>query len=93
MRHWHQTRFFRMLNRMLFLAGEPAQRFRVFQRFYRLPKPLIERFYAGRLNNRDQFRLLFGRPPVPVGRAISAAFSSARENTRLDQSGKVKGDE
>jgi lycopene beta-cyclase len=91
MRHWHQTRFFRMLNRMLFLAGEPAQRFRVFQRFYRLPKPLIERFYAGRLNNRDQFRLLFGRPPVPVGRAISAAFSSARENTRLDQSGKSEG--
>jgi lycopene beta-cyclase len=82
--HWASTRFFRMLNRMLFLAGEPSERFRIFQRFYGLPKPLIERFYAGRLTNMDRFRLLFGRPPVPVGRAVTATLSSGRESVVRD---------
>lgn len=77
--HWRNTGFFRMLNRMLFLAGEPSQRLRVFQRFYRLPKPLIERFYAGALTNLDRLKLVAGRPPVPVGRAVSAVFSSGRQ--------------
>jgi lycopene beta-cyclase len=64
---------------MLFLAADPAGRLRVFQRFYKLPRPLIERFYAGDLISADRFRLLVGRPPVPVGRAISAILSSGRE--------------
>ena len=34
-RHWTQTRFYRRLGRMLFGAGEPARRYRVFERFYR----------------------------------------------------------
>ncbi len=81
-RHWRATGFFRMLNRMLFLAADPGRRLRVFQRFYRLPRPLIERFYASNLINADRFRLLVGRPPVPVGRAISAILSSGREDVR-----------
>ena len=66
---------------MLFLAGEPSHRLRVFQRFYTLPKPLIDRFYAGALNNTARFRLLVGRPPVPIGRAVSAMFSSGRQGS------------
>jgi lycopene beta-cyclase len=80
--HWSGTGFFRMLNRMLFLAADPERRLRVFQRFYRLPRPLIERFYAANLISSDRFRLLVGRPPVPVGRAISAILSSGRETGR-----------
>jgi len=90
--HWSNTRFFRMLNRMLFLAGEPAQRIRIFQRFYGLPKPLIERFYAGRLTSTDRFRLLVGRPPVPIGRAILALASSGRTGIGSGQSGKPEED-
>ncbi len=45
---WRRHRFFRLLNRMLYRAAEPGQRYRVLERFYRLPGPLIERFYAGR---------------------------------------------
>jgi len=71
-RAWHQQRFFRMLNRMLFLAGSPDHRWRVMQRFYRLPAPLIARFYAGRLNLADKARLLTGKPPVPVMEAFDA---------------------
>ena len=35
---WRAQRLFRMLNRMMFRAGAPDRRYRVMQRFYRLPK-------------------------------------------------------
>jgi lycopene beta-cyclase len=70
---WRRQRFFRLLNRMLFLAGSPDRRWRVMQRFYRLPASLIAHFYAGRLSLKDKARLLSGKPPVPVGQALIAA--------------------
>jgi len=70
---WRGQRFFRLLNRMLFLAGRPGERWRVMQRFYRLPAPLIARFYAGRLSLRDKARIVSGKPPVPVVEALLAA--------------------
>ncbi|QJD99359.1 lycopene beta-cyclase CrtY [Massilia forsythiae] len=70
---WRCQRFFRLLNRMLFLAGSPDHRWRVMQRFYRLPAPLISRFYAGRLRLGDKARILSGKPPVPVRQAMAAA--------------------
>ena len=72
LQHWRQTRFFRVLNRMLFHAAQPEQRHRIFAHFYRLPPGLIARFYAGSLTLTDQARILSGRPPVPVGAAIKA---------------------
>ncbi|WP_312239908.1 lycopene beta-cyclase CrtY [Pantoea sp.] len=69
---WRRQRFFRMLNRMLFLAGRPEQRWQVMQRFYRLGDGLIERFYAGQLTFADKARILTGKPPVPVREAIPA---------------------
>lgn len=70
--HWRATRFYRDLGRMLFQATEPDERWRVFARFYRLPEPLIARFYAGRLRATDKIRLLSGKPPVPLVRGIAA---------------------
>jgi lycopene beta-cyclase len=55
---------------MLFLAAEPERRVRVLERFYTLPAPLIERFYAGCPSVGDRLRILTGRPPVPLSRAI-----------------------
>ena len=55
---------------------EPAL-YDVLARFYRLPEPLIRRFYAGRSPMRDRVRLLTGRPPVPVLRALRV-MSEAR---------------
>lgn len=75
---WRRGRFFRLLNRMLYRAAEPEKRYRVLERFYRLPEPLIARFYAGRVTWRDQVRVLSGRPPVPVGRALEAMLSGGR---------------
>jgi lycopene beta-cyclase len=69
---WHQRRFYQRLNRMLFRAAEPKRRYRVLEHFYRLPEPVIARFYAGRLTALDKLRILSGRPPVPVGRAMTA---------------------
>lgn len=71
-RHWKQQRFDRMLARMLFQAAEPSERYKVLQRFYRLPSSLIERFYAGRTTPMDRIRILAGKPPVPITRALRA---------------------
>lgn len=70
--HWRQTRFYRDLGRMLFQAAEPERRWRIFRRFYGLPEGLIGRFYAGRSSGLDKIRILAGKPPVPVRRAITA---------------------
>ena len=70
--HWRQGSFYRMLAKMLFGASTPATRYKLLERFYRLPQPLIERFYAGRSTRLDKLRVLTGKPPVPVGAAVSA---------------------
>ena len=70
--HWRRTRFYRTLGSMLFGAARPDERWRVFERFYRLPEGLIERFYAARSTRIDRARILCGRPPVPITRALGA---------------------
>lgn len=69
-RHWRRQAFYRMLNRMLFRAALPESRWRIMERFYRLPEDLIERFYAGSTTAADKLRILIGRPPVPLAKAL-----------------------
>ncbi len=69
---WKKRGFYRMLATMLFRAADPVERYRVLERFYRLDAGLIGRFYAGQSVLFDQARVLIGKPPVPVGRAIRA---------------------
>jgi lycopene beta-cyclase len=78
-RLWSERAFLRGLNRMLFLAGDPTLRWRVMQRFYALPEPLVARFYADRLTAADKLRILAGKPPVPVLGAVAALLSDGRE--------------
>jgi lycopene beta-cyclase len=68
---WRDRSFYRLLNRMLFRAAEPDKRYKVLERFYRLPQPLIQRFYAGEATGADKLRILAGKPPVPIGKALS----------------------
>ena len=74
---WRERGFYRMLNRMLFGAAAPPERYRVLEHFYRLPPATIGRFYAGRSTLLDKARTLSGRPPVPVRPALAAAFGKA----------------
>lgn len=69
---WRRRGFYRMLSAMLFRAAEPAERYRILERFYRLDAGLISRFYAGQSSIYDRARVLAGKPPVPIGRAIAA---------------------
>jgi lycopene beta-cyclase len=71
-RAWADRAFYRMLSAMLFRAAEPEERYRILERFYRLGPGLIGRFYAGRSSVMDKARVLIGKPPVPVGRAVAA---------------------
>ena len=68
---WRRRGYYRLLNRMLFRAAPPDQRYRVLERFYRLPHPLVERFYAARLTFADKARILMGKPPVPIAAALA----------------------
>lgn len=58
-----QSRFARILNRLLFTGFAPAARWRVLARFYHLPEPVIRRFYAMDMTATDAARILVGRPP------------------------------
>jgi lycopene beta-cyclase len=69
---WGQRGYYRLLARMLFRAADPADRWRVLGRFYRLDEGLIARFYAGRSTFADKARILIGKPPVPLRRALRA---------------------
>ena len=70
--HWRKTGIYRVLGRMLFGAAQPDRRVTIFQRFYRLPEVLIERFYAAQSTTLDKFRILCGKPPVSIPRAMRA---------------------
>ncbi|MCG5052646.1 MAG: lycopene beta-cyclase CrtY [Myxococcales bacterium] len=63
-----RNRFYRTLNRLSFRGVHDHDRCAVFERFYRLPAPLIERFYAGESSIWDRVRIIGGRPPVPLSR-------------------------
>ncbi|PZO66611.1 MAG: lycopene cyclase [Paracoccus denitrificans] len=71
--------FYRLLARMLFEAAAPDERRHVMARFYTLPEPLIERFYAGQSTWADKLRVLSGRPPVPVHKALRCLPGNLKE--------------
>ncbi|WP_336968027.1 lycopene beta-cyclase CrtY [Sphingobium aromaticiconvertens] len=73
--HWRKGRYYRLLGKMLFGAAEPDQRYRIFQRFYRLHAPLIDRFYGGQSTAIDRLSILCGRPPVPIRGAMRAIMN------------------
>ena len=73
--HWRRGGFYRLLNRLLFRAARPEARVRVFAHFYRLNEALVSRFYAGRLTALDKLRILTGKPPVPLFKALKAMNS------------------
>jgi lycopene beta-cyclase len=77
-RMWKRRGFYRLLAAMLFKAAEPAERYRILERFYRLDPHLIARFYAAQSTLLDRGRVLAGKPPVPVKRAMAAIRSSGR---------------
>ncbi|MDO7841626.1 lycopene beta-cyclase CrtY [Sphingomonas immobilis] len=74
-RLWRARGFYRILAKMLFRAADPPERYRILERFYRLDARLIGRFYAGNTHLADKVRILSGKPPVPIGRAVAALRS------------------
>lgn len=83
---WRRTGYYRLLNRMLFRAAEPELRYRIFERFYGLSGGLIRRFYAGRLNWIDKVRVLTGKPPVPIHRALQCLSENRGPRSTLSSS-------
>ncbi|GDX39251.1 hypothetical protein LBMAG20_14660 [Methylocystaceae bacterium] len=83
-RSWRSQSYFRLLNRMLFQAGEPLARYKILERFYKFDTGLIQRFYAAKLKPLDRLRIVFGKPPVPLLAAIRC-FSETRTLRRWEK--------
>jgi lycopene beta-cyclase len=65
-----------LLNRMMYLGTPAADRFRLLERFYRLPEESVARFYRSEMRGVDWLRLFGGRkPPLPILRAIRCAIA------------------
>ena len=88
---WQDRGFYRILNRMLFLAAEPDRRYEVLQRFYTLPEPLIERFYRAASTYADKARILIGRPPVPIIKALAQLRNANLKPGRFGDAGQQNG--
>lgn len=58
-----QIRYAMWLNRLLFGAFRPQDRYHVLERFYGLPADTIRRFYALETTLADRTRIVCGRPP------------------------------
>jgi lycopene beta-cyclase len=71
--HRSQVRYAQWLNRLLFTCFADDAMWNVFERFYRLPEPLIHRFYALALSRADRARILLGLPPrgFSLGHALT----------------------
>jgi len=74
---WRDRAYFRLLNRMMFHAGAPAERYRIIERFYRLDEALVQRFYAAHLTAADRLSIVWGRPPVPILSALACVSEAA----------------
>lgn len=83
--HWREGAFYRRLVKMLFGAAAPRERYKLLERFYTLPEPLIERFYAGKSSFADELRTLSGKPPVPIGKALASLAGHGRPLASLEQ--------
>ena len=70
--HWQKGSFLRRLNNMMFYAGDPQNRFRIMEHFYRHPGDTIDRFYANIPQFSDKLRMVSGKPPVPVWDGLKA---------------------
>jgi lycopene beta-cyclase len=81
-----RQRFYRLLNRLLFVASEPSLRYTVLQKFYEHTDDVIQRFYGGRTTWTDRVRILTGKPPVPV----SLAIKNFSERSAIERIGSVK---
>jgi lycopene beta-cyclase len=55
--------FYYALTRAMFQRFAPEARYGVLEHFYRLPEPLIARFYAARMSPFDRLRMFVGLPP------------------------------
>ncbi len=72
-----QPNYFLLLNRMLFGAALPSERVNIFSRFYQFPAEFISKFYGARMTSFDQVRLLIGKPPVNMARALRSLLTNS----------------
>ena len=71
----------------MYTAARGRRRYKLFDRIYRMDDALVERVFASSLRLRDRIRLLNGRPPVLVSRALASLFGGGFPLSPLDAAG------
>lgn len=73
--NWKNQKFFYILNRMLFLACPPEQRWKIIQHFYSLNQKIISKFYSNNISFYEKICILIGKPPISIIRSIMILFN------------------
>lgn len=89
-KHWARSAYLRQLSALLFAGADPDKRYRVLERFYSLSHGLIERFYAGKSTVFDKARILAGKPPLPITRALGVLTGLGARPKPLTLSGTTR---
>lgn len=76
--HRQQFTFYTRLNRLMFGAFAPEQRYGALEHFYRLPEACLQRFYAMTLTRSDRARLFCARPPRGFSLRLALSQGSPR---------------
>jgi len=72
--HSCKSSFYFYLNRVLFRAIAPEERFRVLEKFHALSNSIVQRFYSSSNTWGDRVKILATRPPVSIWVAIECFF-------------------
>jgi lycopene beta-cyclase len=76
--HRQQFGFYTLLNRLMFGAFTPEQRYGAIEQFYRLPEACLQRFYAMTLTRSDRARIFCTRPPRGFSLRLALSQGSPR---------------
>ena len=63
---WQHQRFFRILNRIFFLAVPIDEQWKIIQKFYKLPEHIISSFYSCKLTFFDKIQILTCKPQISI---------------------------
>jgi lycopene beta-cyclase len=78
---WKRGGYYRLLNNMQILGADDAERLHIYEQFYTRPTELISRFYAGELTPLDKIRILSGKPPMSIRRAVGSWFGKNSQSS------------
>ncbi len=77
-----ENAYFFFLNKLLFRAARPYERWQIFRKFYSCEKDFVSRFYRANLRGRDKLRMFLGHPPLARHRMFTSYWWKSTKGNR-----------